>query len=314
MASIVSFGRWLPERVLANAELAARLNCDPGWILEMCGIEERRVAGDDDSVEAMGARAGLDCLSRAGVEPRSVGLVIVTSGSSSRRFPGPAAQTALAMGIPGAPAIDLPMASAGGLFAMAMAASLCASYGNVLVIASERMSEAALAEPLDRNVAILFGDGAGACLISRDAGALEIVDSALHSDGTWSDALRLDFSGPVKMDGRTVILQAARKMPAAIAEVLQRNQLQASDVSAFLLHQANLNLLERVAKTLGVPAERFHGTIRRYGNTSSAAMLITASEWMETAQLRSGDPVCFAVFGAGFHWGALLARNTHIMT
>jgi 3-oxoacyl-[acyl-carrier-protein] synthase-3 len=258
----------------------------------------------------MATRAAQDCLKRSGVKAADVGMVIVSSGSSERRFPGPAAEVANAIGVPGVPAIDLPMASAGALFGMAMAARLAPSFGKVLVVAAERMSGPALAEPLNSDVAILFGDGAGASLVGEQGGVLDIVDSALHSDGTWAKDLRLEFSGAVQMNGRAVIMQASRKVPGVIGEVLARNDMTAQDVRYFLLHQANQNLIDRVARVLGVASERFPSNIRRYGNTSSASVLIAASEWIETADLRPGDPVCFAVFGAGFHWGALLARKT----
>ena len=309
-SSLISFGRYLPERVLGNEELAKKLGCEPDWIETMSGIAERRIAEPEETVAVMAARAAEDCLKRGGVAAADVGMVIVSSGSSERRFPGPAAEVANSIGVPGVPAIDLPMASTGSLFGMAMAARLAPAFGRVLVVAAERMSEPALAEPLNSDVAILFGDGAGACLVGEQDGVLDIVDSALHSDGTWAKDLRLEFTGAVQMNGRAVIMQASRKVPGVIGEVLARNGITAQDVRYFLLHQANQNLIDRVARVLGVGSERFPSNIRRYGNTSSASVLIAASEWIETADLRPGDPVCFAVFGAGFHWGALLARKT----
>ncbi len=310
VSSLISFGRYLPERVLGNEELAKRLGCEPGWIETMSGIAERRIAQVEETVAVMAGRAAEDCLKRGGVAAADVGMVIVSSGSSERRFPGPAAEVAHAIGIPGVPAIDLPMASAGSLFGMAMAARLTPAFGRILVVAAEKMSGPALAEPLNSDVAILFGDGAGACLVGETGGVLDIVDSALHSDGTWAKDLRLEFTGAVQMNGRAVIMQASRKVPGVIGEVLARNGMTAQDVRYFLLHQANQNLIDRVARVLGVGFERFVSNIRRYGNTSSASVLIAASEWIETADLKPGDPVCFAVFGAGFHWGALLARKT----
>jgi 3-oxoacyl-[acyl-carrier-protein] synthase-3 len=124
----------------------------------------------------------------------------------------------------------------------------------------------------------------------------------LHSDGAFSETLRLPLSGPLAMDGMTVILHAARKIPAAISELLQRNGRKAAQVDHFVLHQANLNLTVRVARALGVPSSRFVSNIRRYGNTSSASMLLAAAE----ADL-PGESLCLAAFGAGFHWGAMLA-------
>lgn len=309
MASIVSFGSYLPDRVIGNPELARMFDCDPAWILESCGIEERRMAAPDETIAALAERAARDCLDRSILSASQIGLVILSSGTAERRFPGPAAQLAEKLGIPGVPAIDLPLASAGSLFAVALASQLAPYYGSVLVAAAEKMSAVGLAEPLDRNVGILFGDGAGACLIDKVSGGLEIVDSVLHSDGAYTDALHLEFSGPVQMDGRAVILQAARRMPAAIAEVLTRQAVDPQSVKAFLPHQANRNLLERVAKAIGVPASRFFCNIHKYGNTSSASLLIAAAEWHQQNALNTGDYICLTAFGAGFHWGAILIRR-----
>jgi 3-oxoacyl-[acyl-carrier-protein] synthase-3 len=309
MPSILSFGRYLPDRILDNAALALTLNCDPAWIFESSGIEERRIAADDETIAIMAERASRNCLARAAIDPSQIGLVILSSATSERRFPGPAAQLAQHLGLAGVPSLDLPVASAGSLFGLALAAQLAPSYGTVLVAAAEKMSGPASSQPQDRNIAILFGDGAGACLVTQSTGALEIIDAVLHSDGTYADDLCLPLVGPVHMDGRTVILQASRRIPAAIGDVLLRHGVDAASVHTFLLHQANSNLTARVAKALGVPADRFFSNIRHCGNTSSASMLIAASEWAEKAVPEAGDYICFAAFGAGFHWGALLARS-----
>ena len=306
MAAILGFGAYLPSRVVTNAELAARLECDAGWILDVSGIEERRYAEPGESVASMGVDAARQCLERAGAQASGLGMIVVSSGSSARRFPGPAATIAHALKIDGVPAIDLPMASAGSLFGMGLAASLSAVYGNILVIASEKMSTIVAREPMERGVAPLFGDGAGACLIGSD-GPVKIVDSALHSDGAFAEDLRLEFDAPLEMNGRSVILQASRKIPSAIAELLAKNGQSASSVKIFLMHQANQNLMDRVARALAVDSRLFYSNIRRYGNTSSASMLIAAAEWWRDPGPRAGDLICFAGFGAGFHWGALLA-------
>jgi 3-oxoacyl-[acyl-carrier-protein] synthase-3 len=294
VAGIVGFGAYLPPRVVTNAELAARLGCEEDWIFQASGIRERRYA--EESVTELAMAAARDCLER---HPADVEMVIVASGSSERRFPGPAASVANELGLSGIPAIDLPMASAGGLFGMSLASRLNA---NVLVVAAEKMS-AAIGD--DKNTAILFGDGAGACLIGREDGACRIVDSVLHSDGAFAEDLRLGLNEPIYMNGRSVIMQAARKIPASILEVLERNGKSASDVDIFLMHQANQNLIDKTAKTLGVASEKFYSNIARYGNTSSASMLIAAKEWWPSA----GKTICFAAFGAGFQWGALLASR-----
>jgi 3-oxoacyl-[acyl-carrier-protein] synthase-3 len=298
MAGILGFGAYLPPRIVTNAELAARLECDEEWIFTASGIRERRYAGEP--VIAMATAAARDCMQQHSVQ---VGMVIAASGSAERRFPGPAALVASELGFAGVPAIDLPMASAGGLFGMALAARLAPVYGNVLVVAAEKMS-AAIGE--DKNTAILFGDGAGACLIGNEDGNCPIVDSVLHSDGAFAEDLRLDLNGSIHMNGRSVIMQAARKIPASITELLERNGKHAADVDIFLMHQANQNLLDKVARTLGVDSGRFFSNIARYGNTSSASMLIAAKEWWP----ERGSTICFAAFGAGFQWGALLANRS----
>lgn len=313
MAAILGFGHCLPARVVTNSELAPRLNCEPGWILDVSGIEERRYAAPEESVASMGVAAAVDCLTRAGTKSTDIGMLLVCSGSPERRFPGPASAIADQLGIDSVPAIDLPVASAGGLFGMALAATLSAVYGNVLVVASEKMSSIAAREPMERGVAPLFGDGAGACLIGLGARPsshpVHIVDSAIHSDGSFAEDLRLEFDSPLSMNGRSVILQASRKIPAAIAELLERNNIAASSIQVFLMHQANQNLMDRVARALAVDAGCFYTNIRRYGNTSSASMLIAASEWWQDPGPDPGDRICFAAFGAGFHWGALLAET-----
>src|SRR5262249_50887527 len=158
----------------------------------------------------------------------------------------------------------------------------------------------------ERGTAILFGDGAGACVVSRQPGPAKILDSILQSDGAYADDLRLEFDGPLLMNGRSVILQASRKLPRAVSDLLDRNGRDPSSVDAFLMHQANQNLITKVAQALGVAPDRFFSNIHRYGNTSSASMLIAAAEWSRARGFRPGVPVCFAAFGAGFHWGALL--------
>jgi 3-oxoacyl-[acyl-carrier-protein] synthase-3 len=307
VAAIRGFGAYLPSRVVTNAELAARLECEAGWILDVSGIEERRYSDAVESAASMGVAAAQQCLERAGAKASDLGMILVSSGSSQRRFPGPASTIAHALNIDGVPAIDLPMASAGSLFGMALAASLSAVYGNILVVASEKMSTIVARDPLERGVAPLFGDGAGACLIGSD-GPVRIVDSVLHSDGAFAEDLRLEFDAPLEMNGRSVILQASRKIPSAIAELLARNGQSASSVKIFLMHQANQNLMDRVARALAIDAQLFYSNIRRYGNTSSASMLIAAAEWWRDPGPRAGDLICFAGFGAGFHWGALLAQ------
>jgi 3-oxoacyl-[acyl-carrier-protein] synthase-3 len=308
MPFIKEFGSYLPSRMVSSEEAGGWVDTLATWVFNVSGIEERRFAGKDETVSDMAVAAAKDCLQRAGLEAKDISMVLLSSGSSERQFPGPAAETALRLGIPGIPAIDLPLASAGALFALSLASRLTEQVGRVMVIAAEKMSQIAIREPMERGVAVLFGDGAGAALVTPDEGFVEVVDSQLASDGSFAPDLCLDWDQPLKMNGRTVILQASRKIPGIIRSLLERNSVDPQRVPVYLMHQANQNLIDRVADAIGVPAERFFSNIAKYGNTSSASMLIAASEWIDSHKLAKGDPVVFAAFGAGFHWGSLLAR------
>ncbi len=315
MSFLQGFGSFVPERIVSNAEIAARVGKSPEWIESSSGIRERRWASPETTVADLAVAAAENCLARAGTEASSLGMILIASGSARPGFPGPAAEVAARLGLEGTPALDVPMASAGSLFALALASGMTEAAGDILVIGAEKMSAVIAGKvaggpegtPLDPNTAILFGDGAGAALVSARPGPWRIVDSVLHSDGHFRDDLKFDWSSPLHMNGLSVIMQASRKLPAAINEALARNRIAAADVSAFLLHQANQNLLVRVAKAIGVPAERIFSNVARYGNTSSASMLIAADEW--SRENPQPGPIVFSAFGAGFHWGALLATS-----
>ena len=309
MAFLKGFGACVPARVVGNEEMGALAGAAPDWILNISGIAERRFAAENETVTDLATAAAKACLERCSLEASALGMLIVASGTAERRFPGPATTVAQRLGLASAPAIDLPIASAGSLFGLALAGRLASTYGNILVAAAEKMSAVSLMPPLDPGTAVLFGDGAGACVVSAAGGVAEVVDSVLYSDGAFSEDLRLRFDAPLEMNGRAVILQAARKIPRAIAELLEKHGIPAGEVDAFILHQANQNLLDAVARALGVPSAKFYSNIRSYGNTSSASMLIAASEWSQAAGFAPGRVVVFAAFGAGFHWGALLARG-----
>jgi 3-oxoacyl-[acyl-carrier-protein] synthase-3 len=307
MAYLRALGCYLPSRVVENSEVAPLVEVDAEWLLRATGIEQRRFAAPEESVASLGIRAAQDCLESAGIPARDIGMLIVASGSSERRFPGPASAIGAALGIQGTPAIDLPMASAGSLFGLALAAKLCRDYGNILVIGAELMSRVVRLEPPFRDTAILFGDGAGACLVSAGSGFASVVDSILSTDGDFREALRLDLNAPLEMDGRAIILQASRKLPRVITELLARNHYDPGQVGAFVMHQANLNLITRVAQSLGVAETKFFRNLGRYGNTSSASLLIAATEWWRGNGAPLQEPAVFAAFGAGLNWGALLA-------
>ncbi|HEY1647965.1 MAG TPA: ketoacyl-ACP synthase III [Terracidiphilus sp.] len=306
MAYLRAFGSYLPPRRVGNEELAALVDATPEWILTATGIEERRYAAADDTIAGFGLLAAQDCLANGGASAEELGMILCASGSSERYCPGPASQIAARLGLTATPALDIPVASCGSLIGLALAAQLAPRAGPVLVVGAEIMSRCVELSPQGKDTAILFGDGAGACLIDANTGFARIADFQLHSDGASAGILKIE-NGTIHMDGRSVILQACRKIPRAISEVLERNGLAPADPGAYLLHQANLNLITRVAGALKVPEERFFTNLSRYGNTSSASLLIAAGEWRCSQTGPLAAPLVFSAFGAGLNWGALLA-------
>jgi len=307
MASILGFGACLPERVVTNAELAERLGVETQWILDACGIHERRWAADNESVADLAERAALAALADAGLGPAQLKGIIVGSGTPSRQFPGLSAEVQKRLGCAGIQAFDVHLASSGGLIALCLAAKLCEGIGPILVVAAEKMSDV-VQRDLAKETAILFGDGAGAAVVVPEDGPIEILDHLWASDGTFSDDLSLDFGGALRMNGRTVIMQANRKLTATIQELLERNGIAVPQVDCFLFHQANLNLLKQVGKTLGIDPAKVPITLDRYGNTSAASVLIAAAEAKAEGRFHPGALAALAAFGAGFSWGGMLLR------
>jgi 3-oxoacyl-[acyl-carrier-protein] synthase-3 len=307
VAHLAGLGHALPDRVVPSSELAGRLGVTEEWVLGACGIRERRWLSEGESVAGLAERASRAALESVGLAPASLGAVVVGTGSAPRSFPGVSADLQRLLGAGGA-AFDVPLASVGGLFALALAVDLCARTGPVLAAAAEEMSRVLLRAPLAKETAILFGDGAGACVVAPGDGAIGVVDVRLGSDGAFAEALSLAPGGPLVMDGRTVILQASRKLPGAIRSVLEPHGLAPADVDLFVLHQANLNLLRGVARSLGVGEERLYVNVDRLGNTSAASVLVALSEAHAQGLLRPGARVVLAAFGAGFSWGAALLR------
>jgi 3-oxoacyl-[acyl-carrier-protein] synthase-3 len=306
MSYLRAFGSWLPLHRMTNAVLAPLVDATPEWILEVTGILERRYAAAEDTVASLALRAAHSCIENAGISAADLGLILVASGSSDRFCPGPASQVAAALGLASTPALDIPVTSAGTLIGLAMAAQMATAVGRVLVIGAEIMSRRVSLTPEGKNTAILFGDGGGACLVDPDAGFSRIADWRLYTDGATGEILAME-DGRFRMDGPQVILQAARKIPRSISELLTRNQIAPEAVTAYILHQANLNLITRVASSVKAPRERFFTNIECYGNTSSASMLIAADEWWGRQAGSLHGPIVFSAFGSGINWGALLA-------
>lgn len=305
LAQILGFGADLPSTTLANAALAAEFGVEEGWIRQVCGIEERRMAGPCQSVVDLAEGAARACLADARLEPEALGGIIVGTGTPHRQFPGVSASLQQRLGVAGIPAFDIHLASAGGMFALATSVELCGRYGPMLVVGAEHMSEIMARSPRDKATAILFGDGAGACIVAPGEGPITILDCRIQSDATHVEDLALDFGGTLHMNGHSVILQANRKLRQSVDGLLTRNGIQVNDVGLWLFHQANLRLLRQVGLALGIPFDRVYLDLPRFGNTSAASLLIAAATARAVGRLLPGFTV-MAAFGAGMSWGSAL--------
>lgn len=306
MAGLAGFGHFLPDGVLANAALAEEFDVDPEWIVSVCGIEARRVVQAEQTVCDLAERAATACLQDAGITAGKLGAIIACTGTPHRQFPGVSAEVQKRLNAPGIPAFDLHLASVSGLFGVALADRMCLQWGPTLVVAAENMTGALAQGPRTKETAILFGDGAGACLVTAGEAPLAIRDIRIASDAAFSEALRMDFNSTLQMDGRTIILHAVRKLGRCVGELLEANSLRSDQVGLYIFHQANLRLLERLMESLKIQREQCFINIQKYGNTSSASWLIAASEAKAAGLLRAGIKVVIAAFGAGLSWGAAL--------
>ena len=305
MASILGFSAYLPERVVANEELAAQLGVEASWILEACGIQERRYAAPDQSVLDLAEGAARACLERTGIGKGQLGAILVGTGTPDRSFPGVSADLQAKLGASDAFALDIHLASAGGLVAMALAVELCPKLGPVLVVGAERMSEVVQRHPA-KETTILFGDGAGACVVVPGDGPYPVLDWKLGSDGSFAEDLSLVPGQALQMNGRQVIMQANRKLSGVVKELLERHGIPGSSVELFLFHQANLNLLRQVARNLGADPAKVFVNLDLRGNTSAASLLIAAAEAEAQGRLGPGMLAVLAAFGSGFTWGGML--------
>jgi 3-oxoacyl-[acyl-carrier-protein] synthase-3 len=308
MASLAGFGHSLPESVLTNQELAVEFSVEPDWIVSVCGIQTRRIIAAEDTVCDLAQRAGEACLQDAGITADRLGAIIACTGTPHRQFPGVSAEVQKRLNAPGIPAFDVHLASISGLYGLALAHKMCEAWGPTLVVAAETMTRSLAQGPRIKETAILFGDGAGACLVTPGDAPLAIRDIRVASDATFSEALRMDFCSTLQMDGRTIIMHAVRKLARSVTDLLEKNSLRVDEIGLFLFHQANMRLLERLMKELKINASQCFVNIEKYGNTSSASWLIAASEAKAAGLLKSGMKVVIAAFGAGLSWGSALVE------
>jgi 3-oxoacyl-[acyl-carrier-protein] synthase-3 len=322
-AHIVGWGKYMPERVLTNAEISEMVDTSDEWIVARTGIQERRIAAEDESTATLALKAARAALETADLTPAELDLIIVASASPEHIFPATACLVQDGLGANNAGAFDLSAACSGWIYALSLAAQAIetGSIDHVLVIGAETLSRIVNWE--DRTTCILFGDGAGAVVLGgsdRPGGVLSYV---LGSDGSGGETLSLPAGGSqmpasmetvnqnlhkIHMDGRKVFRFATRVMRQASLEAVEKAGLTMDDVALVIPHQANSRIIESAARGLKLPEERVFVNLERYGNTSSASIPIALCEALESGRVQPDDRLVAVGFGAGLTWGAAVIQ------
>lgn len=324
IVEIVSTGRYLPDNIVTNDDLARRMDTSDEWIRTRTGIRSRRIAPDGINAATMAAEAGRKALAEAGMGPGEVDILIISTATPDRWLPSTACDAQALLGCSNALAFDIMAACSGWLYGLSMAEGyLAARRGEVaLVIATEKMS--AILDWEDRSTAVLFGDGAGAAVLKPANGSGRGILASHHrSDGNLANLLYRPAGGAVtplsaevlrdrshlmRMEGREIFKNAVRAMAEATHLVLHDAGLTAQDVDLMIPHQANLRIIEATAKYAGIPMEKVFVNLDRYGNMSSASIPVALDEARERGLIRSGSNVLTATFGAGLTWGSMAWR------
>ncbi len=304
-AAVVGVGRALPQRIVGNDEIAAALGVDEEWIARRTGTRDRHVAGPKDRLDEFASDAARAALEDAGIDAGEVDLVLVATTSAEEMSPHAAPLVAERIGAGSAGALDVSAACPGFLSALTMAGSMVEAgrVRTAVCVGADFLSR--YLDPHDRGSAMLFGDGAGAVVVTTLGGRSRFGPAHLHSDGGGRDLIRLDRRGlKITMDGPTVFRWAVRSMSAVTREVLDEAGMSLDDVDLFVYHQANSRIIEAVGKRLHLDPEKVIDVVDRFANTSAASLPIALAVAREQGRLRDGDRVLLSAFGAGMVWGA----------
>lgn len=325
-ATITGTGSYLPQRVMTNEEVCRRAPTTDAWIRSRLGIETRRIAAEDEQASDMAAAAAAKALDAAGLRPNDVDVLLCALGSGDVQVPATAAYVQQKIGISSrCMATDLRMACAGALGAIQLSRGLIQSglARHVLVVGTQLGSRTSV-DWTDRTTAPIFGDGAGAVVVSgTDDPRRGILAARLHTDGSLTEIVGQYAGGTrepltpevlatgrqfIRMDGRAVWDCAVRVLPEVVREVVTDAGMTLADVDFVVSHQANKRMLQHILGLLGIPEVRTYTNVERYGNTVAASALIALDESVRLGHVRPGMRVVFMAIGAGMSWGALVAR------
>lgn len=322
-ARVIGTGSYFPEKVLTNFDLEKMVDTSSEWIVARTGIEERRIAAENEVTSDLATRAAERALEMAGVDPEEIDLIVMGTITGDYPWPATACVVQGKLGAKNAFAYDVSAACSGFLYALSCADDfLVAGRGKkALVLGAETFSRAI--DWTDRNTCVLFGDGAGAVLLEAQEGDSGVLSSHLHSDGNYVEMLYQPGFGAknpasvegieaklpfLKMQGNEVYKFAVRSLTEVSLEALKAHGFSSEDVGLFIPHQANLRILEATTKRLKLKDEQCFVNVQKYGNTSAATIPVAIDEAYRQGLLKEGDLVLMAAFGGGITWGATLLR------
>ena len=330
-SKIIGLGKYVPENIVTNDDLTKYMDTNDAWIRERTGIEERRwaVPGDGNTAATMGVKAAKIALERAELTPKDIDFIVFATLSPDYYFPGSGVQVQELLGCDTIGALDIRNQCSGFVYALATADQFIKTgmYKNILVIGSELQSPGIDLSTRGRGVGVIFGDGAGAVVLTRSDDDSGILSNHLHSEGKYAKELSVQVPGgpnpPKKlvedwdpedlsyypyMNGNFVFKHAVTRFPEAIMEGLQANNLTPADIDLLIPHQANLRISQFVQRKLQMKDEQIMNNIQKYGNTTAASIPIAMTEAWEQGRIKRGDLVVTAAFGSGFTWGSNIIR------
>ncbi len=319
---ITGLGMYVPPKVLTNHDLEKMVDTDDEWIQSRTGIRERHVAAPGTATSDLAYKAAREALKQARLDPKDVELLIVATTTPDMLFPSTSCLVQRRLGAGAAVCFDLSAACSGSVFAMITAQQylLCGRYRNALVIGAEVLSS--FIDWTDRSTCVLFGDGAGACVMAPvTRGGILATD--MGADGSAADLLYMPGGGSkhppshasvdqrlhfLRMNGVEIFKLAVRRMADSAKRVMKEGKLKPEHVACFIPHQANTRIIEAVARRADFPIEKVYMNLQRYGNTSAASNLIALYEAVNEGRITRNDRVVMVAFGAGLTWGSLLLQ------
>jgi 3-oxoacyl-[acyl-carrier-protein] synthase-3 len=313
---VVGTGSYLPQKVLTNREFERLVDTTDEWVLTRTGIRQRHVAADDQNTSDLALAASRKAIEAAGIPVQDIGLIIVATTTPDMIFPSTACLLQAKLGVRGCPAFDVQAVCSGFVYGLATANQFIRSgqCRNALVVGTEVYSR--IIDWSDRSTCVLFGDGAGAVVLTGDS-VPGILSSHLHADGSYAEMLSVPGTvagGKVrgrpllKMEGNTVFKFAVRILGEVAEEALAASQMDRSQIDWLIPHQANIRIIQATAKRLGLSMEKVVTTVDRHANTSAASIPLALDEAVRDGRIRAGQHVLLAAVGGGFTWGSVLIR------